>query len=1045
MSKTRVYELARDLNVESKALLAELERLDIKVSSHQSTLTAAQIDKIRAHYLGSKPTVIIRRRRKEAVDELVSDSTAPEGSVSDLANESHPVAVEVTSALSSPNSFSGSHLEEPELSREVELSEPSETPEDPEQPATSRVPEGPIPAISAEAEVHESSRYSEGPVGQTPDLDIPVSAKMEERPETSVVESEVQHSSPEQLGASPATDLKSEDLDKVGHAVTREDTQAGHLKEAPLMSGKEAHASLISRIGASLKNSALSADPSRQPPKKAVFTSATIVRKALPEEAPQPRQTSRAPDPKQKVVRREDFASKSRPFTQRPADSASGPGGSSSSSFQGGQRPPFPPRQAFTPEEELLSKGGTRRAEVPRSVAPHQEDEKEGDEKKVHWHKKQQKLVSTRELLVAALREDPDEIDLIVDSTVVGKKRTVYSPGSAAQKKKDLKKRRDLKSTMITTPRAAYRVVKMDGSLSVAELARQLNVKASDVIKKLMAQGLMLSLHQKVDFDTASLIASEYQYECKNIQKTEEHVLGLRGEGVSDSSSVSRAPIVTVMGHVDHGKTSILDAIRQTGVASQESGGITQHIGAYTVETESGRVAFLDTPGHEAFSAMRARGAKLTDIIVLVVAADDGVMPQTVEAISHAKQAGVPIIVAINKIDKPNLNLDRLYNQLSEQGLQSEEWGGETQFVKVSALKKTGLTELLEAIHLQAEVLELRSPVDGKAEGVVVEAHLDKGKGPVATVMVTRGTLRVGDILVVGNVTGRVRAMMDYRGVELKEALPSTPAQIVGLTSIPMAGDMVHVVDDEKTAKELVEVRLHNGRKSSSLPTAAINLSELLGKAAASELPQVCFLIKADTQGSTEAIHSAISRLVSAQVRATVIQKTVGAITESDIYLAKASSAVVIGFNAKASKSIEDLADQEKVSIKYFSVIYDVLDVVKTLMAGKLPPITSEVVQGHAEVRNTIHVPKIGVIAGSAVTDGKITRACQLRVLRDSVVIHAGRIASLKRFKDDVKEVLNGYECGISIDGYSDVRIGDQLEAYMIEERVATLQLEGQP
>jgi translation initiation factor IF-2 len=621
---------------------------------------------------------------------------------------------------------------------------------------------------------------------------------------------------------------------------------------------------------------------------------------------------------------------------------------------------------------------------------------------------------------------------------VEDRRRTVYTP-QASHRKKDIKRRKDLKKTQLTTPRASYRVVKMGSEITVGELARQLSVKATDLIKKLMGQGVMATINQPVDFDTATLIASEYSFEVKSNVVSIEDILSDKRKAHDTAELVERPPIVTIMGHVDHGKTSILDAIRKAKVAASEAGGITQHIGAYTVEKDGRRIAFLDTPGHEAFSSMRARGAKVTDIVVLVVAADDGVMPQTVEAISHARAGGVPIIVAINKIDKPNKNLDRINAELAEHGIQSEEWGGENQFVKVSALQGIGIDDLLEAILLQSEVLELKSPLDVPASGVVVEAHLDKGRGPVATIMVQKGILRVGDHVVVGTAVGRVRAMSDHTGKRLKEAGPSTPVEVVGLSSVPMAGDQVDAVEDEKTSREVADWRKDIEMRQAQSRSSAASLDQLLAKVKAADTPEVPVIIKADTQGSVEAIAEAITKLNSDRVRNRIVHKAVGGINESDITLAATSGAVICGFNVRAARGLDDMAEKQGTLIKYFSVIYDIVDTLKSVMAGKLPPIQKEVIQGHAEVRQTIKVPKFGIVAGTSVLDGKITRNAQLRLIRNDVVIYSGKIGSLRRFKDDVREVAQGYECGIGIEGFNDIREGDVIETFIIEEHAPVL------
>jgi translation initiation factor IF-2 len=493
------------------------------------------------------------------------------------------------------------------------------------------------------------------------------------------------------------------------------------------------------------------------------------------------------------------------------------------------------------------------------------------------------------------------------------------------------------------------------------------------------------------------------------------------------------------MGHVDHGKTSILDAIRKAKVADAEAGGITQHIGAYTVDKDGKSVAFLDTPGHEAFSSMRARGAQVTDIVVLVVAADDGVMPQTKEAISHAKAADVPLIVAINKMDKPNINLDRVYTELMEQGVQSEEWGGEVQFVKVSAIKGSGLDDLLEAILLQSEILELKAAVDVPATGVVVEAHLDIGRGPVATIMVQQGTLKVGDQLVAGTSIGRVRAMNNHLAKRVETAGPSTPVEVIGLSGVPMAGDSIDVVEDEKTARDVADWRREQESQGADGKSSAASLDQLLSKVKEADTPEVPVIIKGDTQGSVEAVAESIEKLNTERVRNRIVHKGVGGVNESDVSLAETSNAVIIAFNVRTARGLDDMAEKKGIPIRYFSVIYDIVDALKAIMAGRLPPIQKEVILGHAEVRQTIKVPKIGLVAGTAVIDGKVTRNCQVRLIRDDVVIFSGKVGSLRRFKDDVKEVMQGYECGIGIEGYNDIREGDVIETFIIEEEAPAL------
>jgi translation initiation factor IF-2 len=518
----------------------------------------------------------------------------------------------------------------------------------------------------------------------------------------------------------------------------------------------------------------------------------------------------------------------------------------------------------------------------------------------------------------------------------------------------------------------------------------------------------------------------------------EELLQGVDAEG-AEADEATRPPVVTVMGHVDHGKTSLLDAIRSTNVVASESGGITQHIGAYMVQTSHGEICFLDTPGHAAFTAMRSRGAQITDIAVLVVAADDGVMPQTLESINHAKAAGVPVIVAVNKIDKPGANPDRVKQQLSEHGLQPEDWGGDTQFVSVSALKRTGIDDLLEAISLQSQILELSANADRAARGTVIEARLDKGRGPVATILVQQGTLRHGDFFVVGETTGRVRAMMDYRGASIREAGPSHPVEILGLEAVPQAGDGFDVVEDSSRAAQVADHRRETTRKSQQASTAKISLEDFQRQVAAGETRDLKVIIKTDVHGSAEAMKQALEKLSTSEVTLTVIHTGVGAINESDIQLGMASNAIVIGFHVRPEGKARTLAEREGVDVRLHTVIYEAIDEVRAALEGLLAPDYKEVSEGRAEVRQTFTVPGGNVIAGSYVTDGKVTRNARCRLLRDNVVVHEGKVGSLRRFKDDVREVQSGYECGIGLDRFNDLKPGDVIECFRLDEIKRTL------
>ncbi len=921
MARVRVYELARDLNVDSKTMMTRLKSMGIEVASHQSTLTDEQVVLIRKAITSGAPakaeakstTVVIRRRRRPGEEEEAQEAAPP-------ATEA-PAAV--ANELATPSQVAQVAMEDTE-----------------EQPAQQQVAAAAAPAVIAE------------------------------------------------------------------RASTEMAAQERVVAEPPSAPGERVadRAAAVSR--------------DRPRPGVGVEASATIVRRASPEEIARRQAQREGPPPGPRAgARRED---------------------SRGTRVSVGQSSDERVTAFHSATHEEANRTWVRKGKDVKE-APVVETPEEEALRKAVQKQKRAKHLSTRALLSQLDGEDDDlpEADAEVEAPVAQVK-TVYTP-NAQMRKRDLRRRKDLKKTQVTTPRAAYRVVKMGAEVTVAELAKQLAVKATDVIKRLMEMGVMASINSNIDFDTASLIAGEYKFEVKSMVRSFEDILGAaHAEFEEKAEKNTRPPIVTVMGHVDHGKTSILDAIRNANVTEGEAGGITQHIGAYTTVFNDKVITFIDTPGHEAFTSMRARGANITDIVVLVVAADDGVMPQTIEAISHARAAGVPIIVAVNKIDKHNINLDRVFTELTEHGIQSEEWGGDTQFVKVSALKRIGIEDLLDAILLQAEVLDLRATPDGPARGVVIEAHLNKGRGPVATVLIQSGTMRRGQDVVAGTMSGRVRDMRDHHGRSVETAGPSIPVEIIGLDAVPMAGDQVNAVEDEKKAREVVAWRQQQGASRLG-KSSAQSLEDLLAKVKNEDHIEVPVIVKGDTQGSVEAVAEAIKKLNTEKVSNKLIHTAVGGITESDVSLAATSGAVVIGFNVRAATSVADHAEHQGVVIKYFSIIYEVVDAIKSIMTGSLPPIVQEVVIGHAEVRNPINIPKIGLIAGSAVTDGKITRQAHLRLIRDQVVIFKGRLGSLKRFKDDVSEVQRGYECGIGIEGCSDIREGDVIEAFVLEEHAATL------
>ncbi len=629
-------------------------------------------------------------------------------------------------------------------------------------------------------------------------------------------------------------------------------------------------------------------------------------------------------------------------------------------------------------------------------------------------------------------RRRPGRID--VQAAIEGEDERTRSLASVRRQRDRERRQAELERLRSDQVRVVREVILPD-TITVGELANRMAARGPEVIKALMKMGVMATITQTLDADTAELVVQEFGHRSKRVSEADVE-LGLEGAQDIDADLEIRPPVVTVMGHVDHGKTSLLDALRASDVAAGEAGGITQHIGAYQVELASGdRITFIDTPGHEAFTAMRARGAGVTDIVVLVVAADDGVMPQTIEAIRHAKAAHAPIIVAINKMDKPDANPARVRTELLSHEVVVEEMGGETQDVEVSATKRTGLDKLQEAILLQAEILDLRANPERAAEGAVIESRLDRGRGPVATMLVQKGTLHQGEIVVAGAEWGRVRAMLDDRGEALKDAGPSTPVEILGLSAVPSAGEPFVAVENEARAREISEFRQRRLRDTTAAGIAAGRgtLDQMLARIVAGEQKEVAVVIKADVQGSSEAIQTTVLKLAHEEVKVRVLLAGVGQITESDVQLAKASDGVIIAFNVRATSQARELASREKVEIRYYSIIYEVADDVEKLVRGKVAPKAREKFLGYAEIRRVFDITKVGKVAGCMITEGVVRRGCGVRLLREGVVIHQGELSQLKRFKDDVREVARGYECGLSFAGFNDLREGDMVECYETE------------
>lgn len=710
----------------------------------------------------------------------------------------------------------------------------------------------------------------------------------------------------------------------------------------------------------------------------------------------------------------------------------------------GGARPSFlnTPAPAETPADKTAR---PTRDKTRDQIKRRQHDEVDASKKPVKGRVREgEEAVGIDDYL----EELQGEVEVTGDTAEVPL-RTVYTPvpnrkksfvGGGSGRRKDARK---MQEAALPT-KASKKVIRIEDAISVSDLASEMSVKVNAVVKSLMNLGVMATANQVLDFETAALVAQEYSFEVQNVALSIGDILAQNAQSldIEQKVGISRPPVVTIMGHVDHGKTSLLDVIRSANVAGGEAGGITQHIGAYQIQHNDRKITFLDTPGHAAFTQMRARGAQVTDVVILVVAGDDGVMPQTIEAINHAKAANVPIIVAINKMDKPSADPERITRELSQHNVTPEEWGGDAMFVKVSAKEKTGINDLLEAILLQADVLDLKAPRDGQAHGVVIESKLEKSRGPVATVLVTQGTLKVQDWIVAGTTYGRVRAMQDAMGRKITVAEPSTPVEILGLGSVPASGDQFNGVANDDVAKEAVDYRIERQRlkdlASQSKPASLDDMFARMNEDA-KKGNELSLIIKADTHGSVEAIRSSVLKLDTEKVKNRVLQAAVGGITESDVTLAHASKALILGFNVRPDKVAAQVAEEEGVLIQTYSIIYELIEAVEKAMVGKLAPIRSEKVIGHAEVRSLFSVPKVGVISGSAVSDGKIVRNAHVRVVRDNVVIYTGRIGSLKRFKEDAKEVLEGFECGIGVENYNDLKIGDVLESFIIEETAATL------
>lgn len=1002
--KIKVSELAKEFPaVPNKDMLRALRELGASAKSMAGSLTTEEAARVREHFAeqkqadaersGSHPNVIVRRRRKDA-----DKADAPEMTEAAPAarEEAAPQAEEKPAAAEAPAQA------EPVAESVAEA--PAASPRKAaEKPAPEAVKSEPAEkAKSSKARIVTAARVISRPGDEEEEKKAEPVA--ESKPEPAVAEiSPVAAALAAREAAAKGEDKNSEkgDADKAAKAARLARPDASAMPEgssAPTLPQRAPEARTDTWKDADA-SAAADAAPRRAP--RADGGQA-------PSAAPQVRIISR-PTPGSQPDRN------ARPAGGRPA-APGGPRGDNAG------RPPRPggPRPAGPGGPRPAGPGGPRPGGFGQQPAAPASptDSRDGQSKKKRL--KGRRTVDFQQGNFGGRRDDDDSQRLNR-----GKGRRKGGKPVNSQATQPLK--------------AAKRKIRVTEAIRVADMAHQMGLKANEIIKILFGLGVMATINQALDFDTATLVASEFGYEVEKAGFSEDDYLTPK-EVDAPETLKPRPPVVTIMGHVDHGKTSLLDAIRKSNVTGGEAGGITQHIGAYHVKTKRGEIVFLDTPGHEAFTAMRARGAQVTDLVILVVAADDGVMEQTREAINHARAAGVPIMVAVNKMDKPSADPDRVLRELAELGLQAEEWGGDTIVAKVAAKTRMGLDDLLEMVALQSEIMELKANPDKVAKGRIVEAKLDKGRGPVATVLIQEGTLHQGDNFVCGPFSGRVRALMSDQGKKVKEAGPSLPVEVQGFEGVPEAGEEFFVVSDEKLARRIADSRAIKQRERELASESRVTLETFLSQRKSDqETLTLNLVLKSDVQGSLEAITEALVKQSTDKVRINVVHGGTGAITESDILLASASQAIIIGFNVRPAAKIKDVAEHENVDIRFYEIIYKLVDDIKSAMAGMLAPVQREVYLGQAEVRDTFSVPKIGIIAGSYVADGKIARNAGVRLLRDGVVVYTGKISSLKRFKDDAKEVVKGNECGVGLENFNDIKIGDIIEAFETVEEAATL------
>ncbi|MEA1967509.1 MAG: translation initiation factor IF-2 [Thermodesulfobacteriota bacterium] len=1003
MAKIRVYELAKKLNMTNKALLTKLKAMNIDVKSHMSSLEKDTVHEVKVNLCTDKdkgadtqvqPSVIRRRKQedKEKTAEPVSEDQ-DSGKASSKIEEG------------SDNKKSGKDAVQIQDSSEDKIDDPH-TMDKKDAPQKKSDSSG----IAPEKEMVSRSDSSKS------DASKPDSSMADEPKEKAFADTKTNGSTDvvkDKKIDKPKSMVSSDKAVKPGEEkLEKEKAELENKQEKKSTKSSAADTKKISATEASVKpkeSSDKKEKKKKRKKNKKVSEPAKIIKMAVPPVLTPPKK-------KVQSEKKKDFSKNKKSTSASKHPASKHPASKHSASKHSASKPLQKTAPAITPAEIAMDDAGQLK--------------NTGKNKKKDWKKKQGKTDNQSDL--AAKKSGSRKRKSVVEG------KDLYEKKSHAGKKgrrKDFrsKKKSSTQKTQITTPKAIKRRVKVDETIELAELAKRMGIKANEMIQKLMGMGVMVTVNQTIDFDTASLVAAEFEYEIEKASFEDD--LFVTAQNDDSENNKPRPPVVTIMGHVDHGKTSLLDVIRKSKVVTGEAGGITQHIGAYSVKTASGVITFLDTPGHAAFTSMRARGAQVTDIVVLVVAADDGVMPQTIEAINHSKAANVPVVVAVNKMDKPGAEPDKVMRQLSEHGLVAEEWGGDIIFAKVSAKAETGLDELLEMILLQADVLELSANPDKYASGHVVEARLDAGRGPIATIIVEQGTLKQGQPVVCGLHSGKIRVMIGDAGNDVESAGPSTPVEIVGLSGVPDAGDEFVILDSEKDAKQISEHRMQKERAKELAKKSRANLEKLFANMGADDIKELKLIVKADVHGSIEALSESLLKLVQDEVDIKIVHSGTGAINESDVSLAAVSDAIIVGFNVRPTPNVRNLAKEENVDIRFYDIIYNVINDIKAAITGLMPSTFHENIIGRAEVRETFVIPGKGTIAGSFVLDGKIIRGGKIRLLRDGVVKCDSVIVSLKRFKDDAKEVLQGYECGLGIGKYNDIKVNDIIECYEIEEK----------